>query len=236
MKNKSTILFTIALFILFGFDKVSIAGSDSVLKYSTYLGPRSDFVFYTNYVGLGVDESGCTYVSTSVTEKDFPLTPDALQTTRSETAISKLSADGSKLIYSSCFGKPDTWTRAYDMAVDHEGNAYLVGIMTSGQFPTTPNAYHAKPIGPYPRKYKHDGFLVKLDPTLKKVIFGTYIGQALVLDRHKNLYIAGTTRSTDFPTTEGAFERTHSGFKTKKFGGDVFVCKFNFQSLIHLVK
>jgi hypothetical protein len=61
-------------------------------------------------------------------------------------------------------------------------------------------------------------------------------GQALVLDQNNNLYVASTTRSTDFPTTEGAYKRTYSGYKTRKFCGDVFVCKFDFESLIHSVK
>jgi hypothetical protein len=56
------------------------------------------------------------------------------------------------------------------------------------------------------------------------------------LDQHNGLYIAGTTRSADLPTTDAAYKRTYSGRKTKKFGGDVFVCKFDFEYLIDSAK
>lgn len=176
MKNCATLVFAITLLPILGSDKSSAFDPHSVLKYSTYLGPRADHVFYTNYVGIGIDKNGNAYVSTSVAQAGFPTTPDADQTIPSETAISKLSADGSKLIYSSFFGPPNTWTRAYDMAVDDEGSTYLVGITESENFPATDGSYHPKAIGPYPRRYPHDGFLIKLDSTLKKVIYGTYIG------------------------------------------------------------
>ncbi len=196
MKNYATLFFTITLLTIFNSDKLS--AGDSVLKYSTYLGPRKDFVFYAKYVGIGVDKKGCAYVSTSIPEIGFPATPDACQKTRSETAITKLSADGSELIYSSFFGPPETWTRAYDMTVDDEGNAYLVGITDSEKFPATAGSYFSKPIGPYPRPYPHDGFLIKLDPTLKKVIYGTYLGDnswdeviAVALDSKGRAYATG---------------------------------------------
>lgn len=176
MMKYVTLVFAITLLVILGSDRLSAATSDSVLKYSTFIGPRSDHVFYTNYVGIGVDKKGCAHVSTSIAEKGFPTTPDAIQKIRSETAITKLGADGRKLIYSSFFAPPDTWTRAYDMAVDDDGYAYIVGITESKDFPATPGSYHPRPIGPYPRRYPHDGFLIKLDPTLKKIIYGTYVG------------------------------------------------------------
>jgi hypothetical protein len=120
------------------------ADTSATFGYSTYLGPRSDHAFYTNYVGIGVDQEGRAYVSTSVAEKGFPTTPDACQKIRSETAITRLSADGGELMYSSFFGPPDTWTTAYDMAVDERGNAYVVGITESMDFPATASSYHAQ--------------------------------------------------------------------------------------------
>jgi len=176
MQNHAPHLFTFILLVICTSGTLAVTDPYAVLEYSTYLGPRSDYVFYTNYMGIGVDKEGRVYVSTSLAKEGFPTTSDAMQKNRSEIAISKLSADGSELIYSSFFGPPDTWTRAYDMTVDERGYAYLVGITNSKDFPATPGAYHPDPIGPFPRPYAHDGFLVKLDPTLKQVIYGTYIG------------------------------------------------------------
>jgi hypothetical protein len=111
MKNCATLFFTITLLIVFGYDTLSAADSNSVLQYSTLLGPRKDDIPYAKYVGIGVDASGCAYVSTTIPKTGFPTTPDARQKNLSQTAITKLSADGSKLIYSSFFGGPSgTWS------------------------------------------------------------------------------------------------------------------------------
>lgn len=70
-----------------------------------------------------------------------------------------------------------------------------------------------------------------------RVEFSTYLGGSLwehardvVADADGNIYIVGGTKSDNFPTTPGAFQRTHN--KTgKKIGSggycDAFVCKFS---------
>jgi hypothetical protein len=55
------------------------------------------------------------------------------------------------------------------------------------------------------------------------------------LDPYNNLYVAGTTRSTDFPTTEGAFNRTYSGLGRGQYGGDVFVVKLDMGAMVRTV-
>lgn len=146
----------------------------AILEYSTLLGPRADSVPYAKYVGIGVDAAGCAYVSTSIPQTGFPTTPDAYQTTHSQTALDRnlnghydmflsvIDASGGKLLYSTVLGGTD-----YDT------------------------------------------------------------GQALVLDQHNGVYIAGTTRSADFPTASGAFQRAYSGLGEGPCGGDVFVVKLN---------
>jgi hypothetical protein len=174
---KSCATTTIVLFMLFGSTAFATADPNVVLRYITFLGPREDDISYMKYVGIGVDMAGCACVSTSMPVAGFPTTPDARQQRLSQTALTKLSADGSWLIYSSFFGAPPgRHTVTSDMAIDQEGNAYLVGINTDDNFPATPGSFHPEPIGPYPRKYPHDGFLVKFDPTLKNIIYGTFLG------------------------------------------------------------
>ncbi len=67
------------------------------------------------------------------------------------------------------------------------------------------------------------------DPALA---FSTYLGRGLVpflngiaVDSSGNTYVAGSTSSTDFPTTPGAFQTSYAG-KDIGNGGDVFVTKF----------
>ena len=52
MKNCATRFLAVTLSIMFGSDSLSATDSNSVLKYSTFLGPRSDYVFYTNSGGI----------------------------------------------------------------------------------------------------------------------------------------------------------------------------------------
>ncbi len=264
MKNCVTLFFTITLLIAFGSGKLS-ANSNAVLEYSTYLGPRKDYVWYAKYVGIGVDASGYAYVSAAITEDGYPTTEHAYQTTRSQTAISKLNADGSELIYSTFLGPPDTWTRIYDLAVDPLGYAYAVGITDSEDFPATPGAYRTHPIGPHPQ-YPHDSFLLKLNPNGDTITYATYLGNnkwdeafAVTVDPQGHAYvmsegaykftpdgsdivykspvgalnydvvvgvddcayITGWTTNRYFSTTPGAYDRTHSG------GRDDFVRKLD---------
>jgi len=71
--------------------------------------------------------------------------------------------------------------------------------------------------------YDHDTTLV-IDPLL----YSTYLGGSSVdegygyaMDSEGNIYVAGYTKSADFPNTTGAYDESHNG------GRDVFVSKFN---------
>ena len=265
MKSYATLCYTMILLVMLGSDTLAAIDPNAALRYSTFLGPRKDYVWYTKYVGIGVDASGCAYVSASITEPGYPTTAYAYQTARSETAISRLNADGSDLIYSTFLGPPDTWTRIYDLAVDPLGYAYAVGITDSKDFPATPGAYRSDPIGPRPT-YPHDSFLLKLNPSGNTITYATYLGNnrwdeafAVTVDPQGHAYVTsdglykftpdgsdivykrpvgalqydvvvgvegcayvtGWTTSRDFTTTPGAYDRTHSG------GRDDFVRKLD---------
>ena len=55
------------------------------------------------------------------------------------------------------------------------------------------------------------------------------------MDQDHCLYVAGTTRSADFPTSEGAFQRSYSGLGQREHGGDVFVVKLDMGALFRTV-
>jgi uncharacterized protein (TIGR03437 family) len=136
---------------------------------------------------------------------------------------------GPLLSYSTYLGgpaggnNPDTAVNA--VTVDSQGNVYLAGV-TDGGFPTTAGSYHPQFIGGACPEFDGthpctDAFVAKFSPT-GSLIWSTYVGGtqedsvgAIAVDTAGNVYVAGTTSSTDFPVTSGALQTTGAGFLFK---------------------
>ena len=118
------------------------------------------------------------------------------------------------LIYSTYIGgSSDDFFNLGDMVKDNQGNIYITGRTLSTNFPVTPGAYDQSANG------NMDGFALKLNSTGSTLIYSTYFGgnnydygYALDIDRTTNeLYIAGGTMSSNFPTTIGAYQTVYQG-------------------------
>ena len=195
---------------------------DPTLAYSTYLG-GSDA---DTGGGLAVDASGHAYVTGLTISSDFPTTPGAFQTTlkgQENVFVSKLNAAGSALLYSTYLGGSGG-ARGQGIAVDSSGNAYVTGG-AGVDFPTTPGAFQTT--------FKVDGgvgvFVSKLNATGSALLYSTYVagtggdfGYGIAVDASRNVYVTGTTDSSNFPTTKGAYQTTFAGG-----GADAFVSKLN---------
>ncbi len=110
------------------------------------------------------------------------------------------------------------------IAVDSGGNAYIVGTANSSNFPVTTGAYQPMPKG------NGDAFLTELNAQGSALVYSTFLGgsssdsaTAIAVDALGNVYIAGSTQSTDFPTTAGAFSTS----KTSQFQTSIFLTKVN---------
>jgi hypothetical protein len=119
--------------------------------------------YYDNHLNaIAVDASGAAYVAGGSAAATYPTTPGAHQTTHPYSGysvkgvFSKLSADGSSLVYSTFLGGngggSDT---ANAVAVDAGGAVTVAGGFQKG--PTTPGAYQATPAG------DHDAYVIKLN-------------------------------------------------------------------------
>src|SRR5204863_1105270 len=111
--------------------------------------------------------------------------------------------------------------RGLGIAVDADGNAYVTGTAAPG-FPTTPGAFQTISGGFF------DGFVTKLDPTGSALVYSTFLGGtggetgfAIALDTDRNAYVTGSTDSTNFPTTAGAYQTAIGG------SNNAFVVKLN---------
>jgi Bacterial Ig-like domain (group 1)/Beta-propeller repeat len=111
----------------------------SALVYSTYVGGARDDVAR----GLAVDTSGNAYVIGQTASSNLPVTAGAIQATLAGTQdafVSKLNTTGSSLIFSTYLGGIGT-ENGRSITVDTAGSAYVTGITTSADFPTTTGSF-----------------------------------------------------------------------------------------------
>lgn len=198
---------------------VKLNSSGSNLIYSGFLGGTIDD--YSR--SIAVDGGGNAYVTGWTNSSDFPTTPGAFNTTYygSDAFAAKISADGSNLLYSTLLGGTGL-ERSNDISIDATGYAYLTGYSDSSDFQTTPGSFD--PI----YNSEDDAFLVKISPNGDDLIYSTFLGgsnddqgESIAVDTQGNVYVTGTTLSSDFPTTTGALDTLYNGVE------DAFVAKFN---------
>jgi hypothetical protein len=117
--------------------KLNPAGS--TLLYSTYLGGSGE----DRGFGIALDASGSAYVTGGTNSGDFPTTAGAVDTTFNglvDAFVTKLDPAGSTLVYSTYLGG-SSFEQTTGIAVDTAGSAYVTGLTTSSDFPTTPAAF-----------------------------------------------------------------------------------------------
>ncbi len=209
----------------------------SQVLYSTYIGGSGG----DTATGIAVDGTGSAYVTGVTSSPDFPTTAGAFNTKLSNApniSVTKLSADGSKLVYSTLIGSGSAIGGG--IAVDGTGNAVITGL-TRGNFPVTANAYLGSlPAGCATSEFNAGAaYVTRVAADGKSLIYSTYFGgscpnlnvpevspatygTSVALDANGNAWIAGATLSTDFPVTSDALQ--------SKFGGgiyDGFLARFN---------
>nr|MDP9463107.1 SBBP repeat-containing protein [Actinomycetota bacterium] len=97
------------------------------------------------------------------------------------------------------------------IAVDAAGNAYVAGTTQSPNFPTTSGAFDRTGAA----SNFSDVFVSKLNPAGTALVYSTFVGgsdmefgRRIAIDAAGNAYVTGQTKSSNFPTTGGAFDRT----------------------------
>jgi hypothetical protein len=191
----------------------------TTLVYSTYLGSSGDDLAS----GIAVDSSGNAYVTGLTEGSNFP-TSNALQPLyggNGDAFVTKLSPDGSVLVYSTFLGGSGS-DEGLGIAVDSNGSAYVCGSTSSTSFPiASPVSSTLGGAG--------DAFLTIFNPSGSALQFSTYFGgsdsefaNAVVLDGQGGAWIGGATSSVDLPVV-GAFQSAYGGFQ------DGFVAHFSAQ-------
>ncbi len=204
--------------------------------------------------GFHIDSSGNVYVSGTAYSTDFPTSAGAFQKVNhgagnhtSNVFVTKLNAAGSVLIYSTYLGGSGVCDASGEYCqgdfgeasyVDSSGNVYVSGGTYSTDFPTLhafQTANRSAGIG------GSNMFITKLSSAGSGLIYSTYLGGSGVCDANGicssdegslsyvdssgNAYVSGTTHSTDFPTTAGAFQTSNNA--AGNHATNVFVTKLN---------
>jgi hypothetical protein len=193
----------------------------ATLLYSTFLGgSNSDLA-----QGVAVDATGNVYLAGYTDSSDFPVTLLAYDITYNggfDAFVTKLDTKtGATLTYSTYLGGSFD-DLGFGVAIDSSGSAYVIGRTSSSDFPTTAAGYDTSFNG------NIDAFVTKLDPAGATLAYSTFLGgassdfgQRIALDSSAHAYAIGTTSSSDFPTTAGAFDTSWNG------NSDAFVTKLD---------
>jgi hypothetical protein len=217
--------------------RLTADGSD--LGFSTYIG--GDMTDYISDLEWGPD--GSFYSIGWSNSSWIPTTPGAYQRNREasrETMVYHFDEDGSTLLNGTLFGSYGTRTTivASELSVTDDHRLMFTGYTDNGVLPVTDHCAQGKYEGSV------DGFVVVMNSNLSKVLYCSYHGgssldviSGSVNIGNNSLWVAGFSRSTDFTTTEDAYQRSSNGmneaflsrflvevrFPTAEAGSDVVI-------------
>lgn len=233
------------------------------------LSPDASAVLYCRYIGGSADESGhptvkvdaagAAYVHSQTRSTDFPVTPNAAQPVlggKADIVLVKLSPDGQSIDYATYFGgAEDEGSESHNLALDANGNIYIIGFTRSRDLLLTPPA-SPQNYGVFQSSFAGSGgtggfhtggdiFVAKLSPAQRgaagsfsggSLLASTYIGgtlgdgpQGIGVDGAGNVYLSGGSISGDFPTSANAFQ------SAKKAGEDIIAVTLSadFRTLLY---
>jgi uncharacterized protein (TIGR03437 family) len=231
----------------------TLAQGDPSACFVTKLNPAGNAILYSTLINgsgsdmctsLAVDSSGSAYLAGFTNSGNFPITPDAFQTSlrgggldAMRGFVTKLNPAGSGLVYSTFLGGSGR-DIIFGLAVDSTGAAYVAGSTNSGgNFPVTTGAAQTTygGAGGILDFNGGDGFAAKLSPDGSRLVYATYIGGrqddtafGIAVDNSGSAYVTGATLSTNFPVTASALQRTFGGSGgSHAASGDAYLVKLN---------
>jgi len=202
----------------------------NVITYSGFFsGSFGDFL-----KAFTVDSEGVFYLTGYTDDFSFPTTPNAYLTANGGVRRCFVSVIDSKLpgangLTYSTFFAGTTMDIPTGIAAAG-GKIYVTGYTSSKDYPVTNNAYQSTlPGGTF------DGWVAEFDPSQSgtaSLVASTYLGgggpdtpRAIAVAADGQVWVAGYTRSGDFPTTPNSFRPFYSG------GGDAFLARLDLNAM-----
>lgn len=206
--------------------KTSIPGTPCV--FATALNANGNGLAASTFIGYGAygyaidaDASGNMYVAGyAYTSGTYPTTSGVYGPTYSyyDPFVSKISANGTQLLYSTFIPTASYTDYCYGIGVDTQGQATITGYTSAPNWPLL-NAYKTTTGGT-------DAFVTKLNASGTGLVFSTYAGgnstdygRDIVCDQSDNVYLIGYIYSSDLYLTPDRYQ-------TMQTTPDVFLMRF----------
>jgi hypothetical protein len=204
---------------------------DPGLEWSTFVGGSNREEIHG--LALTRDGTGDVVVAGSTWSSDFPTAPaGSLGSSPLIPFVARINSTGTSLVYATLFGGTNgNVSFGFGLTLDASSAPIVVGETNAANFPTTPGAYQPvfnEPSATINRGW--DGFVTRFNVSGSQMVFSTFLGAApifdpnqvgskrggdesarsVVVDASDNVIVSGYTTSENFPTTPGAYDRTHS--------------------------
>jgi hypothetical protein len=201
--------------------KINSGATD--LEYSTYLGGSGQDMADS----IALDDNGSVYVVGNTWSTDFPVSEDAFRTRSSgsgDAFVVKVEPNGTFLEASSYLGG-QFFDEALGVALGSDGDVHVFGSTLSDDFPVTTGAFQTTHGS---ARVDYDAFATRMNWNLSVMRTSTFIGGDAedvgvdgALDSEGNVVIGGTTSSSNYPTTPGAYQTLKGAFS------DAFITKLS---------
>jgi hypothetical protein len=202
--------------------------SEGELIYSTYIGGSGD----DNGRAIHLLPSGKLIVAGgNTTSADLPtdegtLPGPVLNPRRGgvrDSWVAVVAEDGGSLDFLTYFGSRDDSSMRGDetiraVGVDSDGNIWIGGATQGSDLAPTPDAFQKRRGSPHGTS---EAYIAKLSMDGRRLVYFSWLGgdgedeieTEGVSDAGGNFFVAGSTGSSDFPTTSGAFQSRRKGSK-----------------------
>jgi hypothetical protein len=209
----------------------------------TPLDPNGNYITYSGFFSgsfgdylkaMAVDSNGVFYLAGFTDDANFPVTANAYLSTnggvrRDFLAVIDTTLPGMEGLTYCTYFAGTTLDIPTGIAVAG-GKVFVTGYTSSPDYPVTANAYQSAPPGG-----TSDGFVAEFDPSQSgsaSLVASTYLGgsgvdvpRSIAVAADGQVWVAGYTRSSDFPSTANSFRPFYSG------GGDAFLSRLDLNAM-----
>jgi Beta-propeller repeat len=193
--------------------------TDLSYGFSTFIGGAGEDQAW----GVAVDAAGRPYLAGGSDSTDFPTTTNAIQRSykgETDAFVTKFDAMGTRILYSTYLGGSGYDSSGYDggdITIDRDGNAWVVGMTHSPDFPMA-NAIQTVYGGGEREGYRDgDGFVSVINPIGSALLLSSYVGgsERDILEGAApapggGVWATGLTGSRNLQTI-GSLQKAHNG-------------------------